>query len=154
MTPKSDPPLASQIPSTIFVWIVAVLCGLAVFLLAVGLQWLVYDDWMHNNGPLRLVGSVFTFLLTFVFVYRWQLAARRRKLEILRRFETIRWMNDRIRNSLQAIECLVYATNPHVTDPVKDAVDTIERVLDEVLSGADPSARDQVDTIKADRLRA
>jgi hypothetical protein len=43
-------------------------------------------------------------------------------------------MNDRIRNSLSAIESIVYATNPHVTDPVKDAVDTIENVLQEVLS--------------------
>src|SRR5579859_1422388 len=154
MTPKSEPPLASQIPSNISVWILAVLCGLGVFMVAVGLQWLVYDDWMHNNGPLRLVGSAFAFILTFGFAYRWQLAARRRKLETLRRFETIRWMNDRIRNSLQAIECLVYATNPHVTDPVKDAVDTIERVLDEVLLGADPSAGDEVARIKADRLRA
>ena len=42
-------------------------------------------------------------------------------------------MNDRIRNSLQAIELVVYATNPHVTDPVKEAVDTIESVLQEVL---------------------
>jgi hypothetical protein len=119
-----------------------------VFLVAVGLQWLVYDDWMHNNGPLRLVGSAFAFILTFVFAYRWQLAARRRKLETLRRFETIRWMNDRIRNSLQAIECLVYATNPHVTDPVKDAVDTIERVLDEVLSGENAGAAESTSSFR------
>src|SRR4029077_4469987 len=102
MKSKSAPPLASQIPSIISVWILALLCGLGVFLVAVGLQWLVYDDWMHNNGPLRLVGSVFAFIVTFVFAYRWQLAVRKRKLETLRRFETIRWMNDRIRNSLQA----------------------------------------------------
>ena len=81
-----------------------------------------------------MVGSAIAFFLTLLFVYRWQLAARKRKIETLRRFETIRWMNDRIRNSLQAIECLVYATNPHVTDPVKDAVDRIEMVLQEVLS--------------------
>lgn len=131
----------------------AVLCGLAVFLLAVGLQWLVYDDWMHNNGPLHLTGSFLAFILTFVFVYRWQLAARKRKLETLRRFETIRWMNDRIRNSLQAIECLVYATNPHVTDPVKDAVDTIEKVLDEVLSGADPNEAAPANALRENLVR-
>jgi hypothetical protein len=55
----------------------------------------------------------------------------------LRRFEEIKWMNDRIRNSLQAIECVVYATNRGVTDPVKDAVDTIESVLQEVLVETD-----------------
>ena len=46
-------------------------------------------------------------------------------------------MNDRIRNSLQAIECVVYATNRHVTDPVRDAVDAIESVLHDVLVEAD-----------------
>lgn len=135
MTPKPESPFASQIPSPASVWFFAIACGLAIFFFAIGLQWLIYDDWMHSTGPLRLTGSVCAFLITFVFAYRWQLAARKRKLETLRRFETIRWMNDRIRNSLQAIECLVYATNPHVTDPVKDAVDTIETILDEVLSG-------------------
>lgn len=141
MKSKSEPPFSLQVPSVISVWFFAIVCGMGVFFAAVALQWLVYDDWMHRGGPLRLVGSGIAFLLTFAFAYRWQLAARRRKLETLRRFETIRWMNDRIRNSLQAIECLVYATNPHVTDPVKDAVDTIENVLDEVLSNTHLGSR-------------
>ncbi len=118
---------------------------MGVFFIAICLQWLVYDDWLHKSGPLRLVGSAVAFFLTFVFAFRWQMAARRRKIETLHRFETIRWMNDRIRNSLQAIECLVYASNPHAMDPVKEAVDTIEIVLDEVLSNSHPEAsgRDQ-----------
>lgn len=140
MKSKTASPLSLQVPSVISVWILAVVCGFGVFFAAIALQWLIYDDWMHRGGGLRLVGSGFAFLLTFAFAYRWQLAARKRKLETLRRFETIRWMNDRIRNSLQAIECVVYATNPHVTDPVKDAVDTIESVLDEVLSSAHPES--------------
>lgn len=140
MTPKSESSFAAQIPSPVSVWFVAVLCGLGIFFFVVALQWLVYDDWMHSGGPLRLTGGACGFLITFVFAYRWQLAARKRKLETLRRIETIRWMNDRIRNSLQAIECLVYSTNPHVTDPVKDAVDTIETILDEVLSEEHPEA--------------
>jgi len=106
-------------------------------MVAIGLQWFVYDDWLHNNGPLRLVGSALAAALTFGFVYHWQLGQREKKIENLRRFERIKWMNDRIRNSLQAIECVVYATNPHVTDPVKDAVDTIESVLQEVLVETD-----------------
>lgn len=138
MRSKPEPPFSFQIPSVLSVCFSAIVCGFGVFFAAVALQWLIYDDWMHRGGPLRLVGSAIAFLITFVFAYRWQLAARRRKLETLRRLETIRWMNDRIRNSLQAIECLVYATNPHVTDPVKDAVDTIESVLDEALSTARP----------------
>jgi hypothetical protein len=143
MTPKSDSSFLSQIPSPLSVWLVAVVCGLSVFFFAITLQWLVYDDWMHKGGPLRLTGSGCAFLITFVFAYRWQLATRKRKLETLQRFETIRWMNDRIRNSLQAIECVVYATNPHVTDPVKDAVDRIETILDEVLSGERSDIKDR-----------
>lgn len=134
-------PLSSQIPSVISLWFFAIVCGVVVFLIAVCLQWLIYDDWLHKSGPIQLVGSGFAFLLTFAFAYRWQLIARRRKIETLRRFETIRWMNDQIRNSLQAIECVVYATNPHVTDPVKDAVDRIEGVLHEVLTEARPDTK-------------
>ena len=144
MRSKSEPPFSLQVPSVTAVWFLAIVCGFGVFFAALALQWLIYDDWMHRGGGLRLVGSGIAFCLTFAFAYRWQLAARRRKLETLRRFETIRWMNDRIRNSLQAIECLVYATNPHVTDPVKDAVDTIEEVLEEVLSTSHPGARQEV----------
>jgi hypothetical protein len=140
MRSNVTPPFSLQIPSAVSVWFFAAMCGMGVFFAAIVLQWLVYDDWMHRGGPLRLVGSGIAFLLAFAFAYRWQLAARRRKVETLHRFETIRWMNDRIRNSLQAIECLVYATNPHVTDPVKDAVDTIEDVLDEVLSSSGPES--------------
>ena len=140
MKSKPDPPLSLQIPTASSVWFVAVLCGLGVFFAALALQWLIYDDWMHSTGSLRLVGSGIAFLITFVFAYRWQYAARQRSLETLRRFETIRGMNDRIRNSLQAIECLVYATHPHVTDPVKDAVDTIESVLEDLLSHSHPQS--------------
>ena len=111
----------------------SIVSGLAIFLLAVVLQWFIYDDWMHKNGPLRLVGSALASILTFGFAYQWQLGQREKKIENLRRFERIKWMNDRIRNSLQAIECVVYATNRHVTAPVRDAVDMIESVLQEVL---------------------
>jgi hypothetical protein len=112
--------------------------------MAILLQWFIYDDWMHRNGPLRLVGSVMAAALTFACVYHWQLGVRERKLEMLRRFERIRWMNDRVRNSLQAIEFVVYATNPHVTDPVKDAVDAIESVLQEVLAESSAGSRTRV----------
>lgn len=131
---KSELPLTRQIASDRSILLIAIFLGLAAFLLAVLLQWLIYDDWLHRNGPLRLVGSALLFLLTALFAWWWQRAKRAEKVEVLKRLETIKWMNDRIRNSLQAIECVVYATNPHVTDPVRDAVDTIEGVLQEILS--------------------
>lgn len=127
-------PIARQIPSHFSIVVASVLAGSAVFSIAILLQWLIYDDWLHANGPLRLVGSVLAFLLTSGFVCRWLESRRRQKIEMLRRLETIQWMNDRIRNCLQAIECVVYATNPHVTDPVRDAVDGIEDVLQEMLT--------------------
>lgn len=121
-------PLFRKIPSYASIWLVS------FFSIAILLQWLIYDDWMHDNGQLRLVGSALALVLTFLFTLRWQLAKRGQMIEVMRRFETIRWMNDRIRNSLQAIECLVFATHPHVTDPVRDAVDAIENVLQELLN--------------------
>jgi hypothetical protein len=133
MKSKPELPLSFQIPSIASICFSSILAGLFVFSFAVLLQWFIYDDLVHRNGPLRLVGSALASAWTFAFVYHWQLGLRERKVEILRRFERIKWMNDRIRNSLQAIELVVYATNPHVTDPVKEAVDTIESVLQEVL---------------------
>jgi hypothetical protein len=134
---KFEIPLSKQIPSYSSIWLISAFAAVSVFSIAILLQWLIYDDWMHANGPLRLVGSVVALLLTFLFTLRWQLAKRRQVMEVMRRFETIRWMNDRIRNSLQAIECLVFATHPHVTDPVRDAVDAIENVLQELLNETD-----------------
>jgi hypothetical protein len=134
MDSKVKVPLSSQIASDAFIWIVSIMSGIFVFSLAILLQWLIYDDWMHRNGPLRVVGSALASLLTVAFVYLRQLGVRRRKIETLRRFEKIGWMNDRIRNSLQAIECMVFANHSHVTDPVREAVDEIESVLHEVLS--------------------
>ena len=143
MKSKTESPLSSQIPSIASICLSSIVSGLIVFSVAVLLQWFIYDDWMQRNGPLRLVGSALASGWTFAFVYHWQFGLRERKLEMLRRFERIKWMNDRIRNSLQAIELVVYATNPHVTDPVKNAVDTIENVLQEVLveTHAGPRAR-------------
>ena len=130
--------LSFQTPSVARICASSLMLGLAVFFLAIFLQWLVYDDWMHKNGPLRLVGSALASALTFAFVYRWKLRTRTEKIEILRRFEKIQWMNDRIRNSLQAIECIAFSINPHMTDPVRDAVDQIEDILQEVITQAHP----------------
>jgi hypothetical protein len=126
-------PLSRQVSSDIAIWLWSLLSGLFVFVVAIFFQWLIYDDWMHNRGPLRLVGSVLAGGLMFAFALRRQFAIRDRKIEMLRRFETIKWMNDRIRNALQAIECITYATNSHATEPVRNAVDTIEDTLNEVL---------------------
>lgn len=139
MKRKAERPLSGQIYSDVAIWFSSIAAGAAVFVLAIFLQWLVYDDWMHRSGPLRIVGSALAAVLTCIVVQRWQVAVRTRTIEMLRRFETIKWMNDRIRNALQAIACLTYAADPTSTDSVRDAVDVIEDVLHEVLIDAHPS---------------
>jgi hypothetical protein len=143
MKRKTLPPLSRQITSRIVIWLSSLTAGIAVFCFAIFLQWLIYDDWMHRNGPLRIVGSALAGILSFVAAIRWQSAIRERKVEMLRRFETIKWMNDRIRNSLQAIECVTYAADPGATDSVRSAVDAIEDVLREVLADAHPGLTDR-----------
>lgn len=132
--------LSRQIPSKLLIWCAALLCGFSVLAIALGLQWLIYNDWMHGQGPVRVVGSLTAALLAFFFALRLQVSARERKLEMVRRFETIASMNDRIRNALQVIECATYATNPQATAPVRDAVNVIEDVLMEVIEEVHPQA--------------
>ena len=139
MQREVETPLPRQIASDVAIWLVSLLAGLAVFVFAIFIQWLIYDDWLHDRGPVRIVGSFLAGALMFLSVWRWQLVVRQRKLEMLRRFETIKWMNDRIRNSLQAIECLTYAADPEATEPVRNAVSVIESVLDEVLAEHHPT---------------
>jgi hypothetical protein len=80
------------------------------------------------------VGTCIATVLTFLFALRWQLAIRERQLEMVRRMEMILQMNDRIRNALQAIECLTYVAQPEATDSVRQSVDVIDSVLREVLA--------------------
>jgi hypothetical protein len=101
---------------------------------AICLQWCIYFKWMHDPGPLEITGSVIAGALMFVLVFRTLDSSRQRKIEIIHRLKTIRWMNDRIRNSLQEIECLTYAAAPHAAEDVRNSVDTIETVLADFLS--------------------
>jgi hypothetical protein len=112
------------------------------FVLAASLviQWLVYDDWLHRTGSIRIVGTSIAAILTFGFVLRWQLAVREERREMVRRFEVISRMNDRIRNALQAIECVTYVSQPQAMDSVKQAVDAIDSVLRETLAHVGPHA--------------
>jgi len=139
MNRKVETPLSRQIVSDITIWIVSLCAGFSAFGLAILIQWLIYDDWLHDRGPLRVVGSFLAGAVMFASAWRWQFVVRRRKLEMLQRFETIQWMTDRIRNSLQAIECITYAASPEATEPVRSAVDVIEGVLGEVLAEHHPA---------------
>ncbi len=139
MKPKARLPLARQIASDVRIWFLSVACAVTVFCVAIFLQWLIYDDWLHDKGPVRIVGSLLAGGLMFAVALRWQLAIRWRRLEMLHRFESIKWMTDRIRNSLQAIECITYAADRGATVSVRNAVDAIEDVLYEVLADSRPA---------------
>ncbi len=139
MKSKAHPPFPRQVSSNKSILIFSFVTAIAVFTSAILLQWLIYNDWLHSTAPLRFSGSVLAGALTFAFVVRWESAARERRIEMLRRFEKIAEMNDRIRNALQVIECVTYASNPEATAPVRDAVDIIEGVLHEVLIETHPA---------------
>lgn len=138
MKSKSDPPPTLHISSRAAIWVMSVAAGVSIFLLAIFLR-LVYDDWMHHNASLHILGSLVVGTIVSIWMARRQLAIRQRKIEMLRRFETIRWMNDRIRNALQAIECVTYAAAPDATEAVRSSVESIESVLHEVLTESHPT---------------
>ena len=123
------------------IWLISLGSAFFVLALAIFLQWFIYTDWMHRNGQLRIVGAGLAAILTLFVVLRWQYAARRRQLELLQQLETIRWMNDRIRNALQSIDLLAFA-HSDAAEQVRGSVDTISAVLHEVqqATGSSPSS--------------
>jgi hypothetical protein len=126
---QSTSPVASKGKIVLF----SVLAAIPVLAASLLMQWLVYDDWLHQTG-LRIVGTCIATAVTFVFALRWQMAIRERQLEMVRRMEMILQMNDRIRNALQAIECLTYVAQPEATESVRQSVNVIDSVLREVLA--------------------
>lgn len=114
--------------------LVSVVASCLVFAISLALQWIVYDDWLHRTGPMRFVGTTLAALLTFTVIVQWQIARREKERELLRRFQTISEMNDRIRNALQVIECTVYVSQPKATEPIRQAVDAIDAALRQACS--------------------
>src|SRR5438105_1880518 len=131
MNSEADQIASSRNHSSRRILLSSLASGLVVMAIAIFAQWLIYDDWLHDRGPLRIVGSFLAGALTFAFSYRLQEFSRQRQLEALRRSETMRLAHDRVRNSLQTIECITYAHDPSTAEPIKIAVDLIEKTLDE-----------------------
>lgn len=140
MKSKGDPLFVHHVPSHARLLLISALAGGFVVLIAIFFQWLVYDDWLHDQGPLRLIGSLLAGLVMFAVTLRRQLTRRQREIDIQQHLQTLLKMNDRIRNSLQTIECVTYAASPEATQSVRDAVDTIEDVLEEMMVGTHPGA--------------
>lgn len=140
MKSKGDPLFVHHVPSLARLFFISALAGGFVVLVAIFFQWLVYDDWLHDQGPLRLIGSFLAGVVMFAVTLRRQMTRRQREIEIQRHLQTLLNMNDRIRNSLQTIECVTYAASPEATESVREAVDTIEDVLEEMMVGTHPVA--------------
>ncbi len=120
------------IGSLLAITLISLASGGWVLAIAILMQWLIYDDWLHQAGPLQIFGSLFAAALTSFVVLGWQIAVRRRRQELIRRFESIARMNDRIRNSLQTIDLLAFL-NSQAAEQVHSAVEAISGVLSEVL---------------------
>ncbi|MGH9644065.1 MAG: hypothetical protein ACRD3Q_16785 [Terriglobales bacterium] len=130
----------------------SILASFSVLMVSFALQWLVYDDWLHQTGPVHVIGSAVAATITFIFVRRWFRGARERALEARRRFEIIAQANDRIRNQLQAIECLTYASDDGLADSVREAIDGIDLALRGMIedsNSGDAAGKQQVRTTTA-----
>jgi hypothetical protein len=118
------------------IFLISLFASFLVLVVSLVIQWLVYDDWLRHTGPLRIVGTVIAAIITLAFMLRWQYSIREQQRNMIRRFELISHMNDRIRNALQAIECVTYVAQPDATAVVKQEVNAIDKVLRDVLSEA------------------
>jgi hypothetical protein len=114
----------------------SLLMSFAVLIVALTLQWVIYDDWLHDPGPLRLVGTLLASAIAFGFTRHWHMQMREKELEAERRFQLIAEMNDKIRNALQKIECLSYGGASESTDGIHEAVEIIDIALRGMADGS------------------
>ena len=131
----------TSIPSRSRIIAYSLVASCSVLLVSIALQWLIYDDWLHETGPLRIIGSVLASIVTFVLVLHWFWVARERHLEAQRRFKVIAEMNDRIRNKVQAIACVQYASDEKLASDIRDAVDAIDVALKGMIADASHGLR-------------
>jgi ABC-type multidrug transport system fused ATPase/permease subunit len=124
--------------STAHILVYSLLTSFSVLIVSFVLQWMVYRDWLRQTGPLHVIGTTIAAMVTFVFVYKWQSTTRERYEEALRRFQTIAEMNDRIRNALQAIECISFVNNNDATDAVRESMQNIDVALRGILAETRP----------------
>ncbi|MBZ5489530.1 MAG: hypothetical protein LAO76_01195 [Acidobacteriia bacterium] len=138
------------------IFLISLFASFLVLVVSLVIQWLVYDDWLRHTGPLRIVGTAIAAMITLAFMLRWQYSIREQQRNMIRRFELISHMNDRIRNALQAIECVTYVAQPEATAVVRQEVNAIDKVLRDVLSEAGVISLDlpQKDPMKASRKSA
>lgn len=126
-----------KLRSKLRIWLSASLISIVVFGAALGIQWTIYDRYLHEAG-IRVVGSGIAACVSVILVVSLGILERNQRLREIRRLETIALLNHHIRNALQAIISSSGATNS--TDTIRASVERIEWALGEVLPDIQPSA--------------
>ncbi len=124
----------ARVPGTAEIWLLGCAAGCAVAVGTVVAQWFFYNYLLQTNG-VRLVGPIVAGVLTLIFTQQMMEASRRRRLQTMHRFQIIAEMNHHIRNSLQMISYQSFSADAAAAERLKDAVDRIQWVLQEVLPG-------------------
>jgi len=125
-----------KLRSKLRIWLSALFISIVVFAIALGIQWTIYDRYLHEAG-IRVVGSAIAAGVSVVLVVSLGILERNQRLREIRRLETIALLNHHIRNALQAIIASSGATNS--TETIRASVERIEWALGEVLPDIQPS---------------
>lgn len=119
-----------KLRSKLQIWLSALATGTLVFLLALGLQWVIYDRYLHEYG-VRIVGSLIASVIASILVETLAMRSRDQRKREIERLKTIALLNHHIRNALQAI--VAYSGSSNSTDAIRSSVERIEWALGEVL---------------------
>ncbi len=128
--PAFLPRSKDHIRSPLQIWLIAISIGLLVFLIALGLQWVIYDRFLHEDG-VRIVGSAIAAVIAGILVQTLETAARNQRLRERQRLEVIALLNHHIRNALQAI--ISASGSSDSTNTIRLSAERIEWALGEVL---------------------
>lgn len=126
-----------QIRSKLRVWLSALFISIVVFALALGIQWTIYDRYLHEAG-IRVVGSAIAACVSIILVVSLGIMERNQRVREIQRLETIALLNHHIRNALQAIISSSGTSNS--TETIRASVERIEWALGEVLPDIQPTA--------------
>lgn len=128
--PAFIPKQILKLRSKLQIWVSALATGMLVFLLALGLQWIIYDRYLHEYG-VRIVGSMIAAVIAIILVETLAMRSREQRKREIERLKTIALLNHHIRNALQAI--VAYSGSSNSTDAIRSSVERIEWALGEVL---------------------
>ncbi len=128
--PAFMPKVKVQLRSKLRIWLSAFLISIVVFAAALGIQWTIYDRYLHEAG-IRVVGSGIAACVSIILVVALGILERNQRVREIQRLETIALLNHHIRNALQAIISSSGASNS--TETIRASVERIEWALGEVL---------------------